>query len=167
VGLVSAVKRLFKVEVEVEFEPATDTVYVWAEDEDEAERIAEEDVDDLGTEPPGIEKVSIEGCDEASVQEFEHELRYHGARWLPGAAAGETLKTMEATIRESLAEEERALAAWAAQRVLPGMPPPPLPERCVECGARPPLSAHKESCPNVTSPDRGGCDDVSEGGSHP
>jgi hypothetical protein len=140
------VKRLFKVDLEVEFEPATDTVYVWAEDEGEAERIAEEDVDDLGTEPPGVERVSIESCDEATLEEYEHQLRYYGSRHLPGAAHGETLKTMEATIRESLEEEKRALEVWRAQGVLPGLQPPPLPSRCETCGARPPLTAHAEGC---------------------
>jgi hypothetical protein len=160
------VKRLFKVEVEVEFEPATETVYVWAEDEEEAERIAEEDADDAGIEPPGIESLRVDSCDEATKAEFEHELKWHSTRRLPGTAGG-SLRGMEAEIRESLAEEERALEAWSAQSVLPGFTPPPLPSRCEECGARPPLIAHKETCSQRTCPDGRPCDADDEEGAKP
>lgn len=158
------VKRLYRVRVEVEYESSSHEVYVWADDEDEAGQLAEEETDDFNFEPQGVERLTVEDVDEADLSEFERELKYHPSLWLPGTAHGETLRTMEATIRESLAEEERALEAWSAQSVLPGFVKPPLPSRCDECGARPPLVAHKETCSQRTSLDGGPCDaDVKEG----
>lgn len=157
-GVVPELRRLYKVEVEVEFDPCTDHVLVWAESEEEAERIAEDDADD-SFEPEGVASVRAQSADEMSETEIEQERK-----WQRRIVNGEGF-TWEAAL-EAAQEEKRALELWAAQRVLPGMPPPPLPPRCEDCGARSPLTPHEKSCPKVTSPDTGGCHDALEGGSH-
>lgn len=133
-------KRLFRVEVEVEFESTTDHVLVWADTEEEAQNIAEEDADD-NFEPSGIESVRAQDADEMSEAEIENERKWN-RRIVNGDGNG---FSWDAAL-EAAREEKRALEAWSAQRVLPGLPQPPLPSRCGTCGARPPLTPHAEDC---------------------
>lgn len=132
-------KRLYRVDVEIEFDSTDTDVLVWAEDEGEAEEIAKEWAEDQSHEPDG-EHVSASVREECSKEDVASAQRREEYVASDDDSFSWTTAAKEAT------EEDEARAAWAGQHVLPGMDPPPLPERCESCGRRPPLSPHADDC---------------------